>query len=118
MQFAEDRGRPTYKVVKDPDMILDKVHKTNPPLLFFDMAQPQQVDPAVIVPDNTVSVNYLNTEAYLTIARLKILTPPLVRSVISLAMQLCSHLDSPFVGSPVLYRKRLKLKPELSPRER
>jgi hypothetical protein len=55
MQFAEDRGGPTYKVVKDPDMILEKVQKNKIPLLSFDMAQTQGVDPAAIVPDDVVS---------------------------------------------------------------
>ncbi|KAH7253806.1 S-adenosyl-L-methionine-dependent methyltransferase [Fusarium redolens] len=52
MQFAEDRGGPTYKVVKDPDMILEKVQKNKIPLLSFDMAQTQGVDSAAIVPDD------------------------------------------------------------------
>lgn len=56
MQFAEDRGRPIYKVVKEPDMTM-----LNPPSNKFHlqilckMSQALQVDPAVIVPDNAVS---------------------------------------------------------------
>jgi len=86
MQFAEDRGRPTYKVVKDPDMILDETHKTYPSCTF-DMAETQQVDPAAIVADDAVSVDGLNMEAYLTIARQRILTLPLERFVVSMAIQ-------------------------------
>lgn len=51
------------------------------------MAQTQQVDPAAIVPDDAVSVDGLNMEAYLTIARLRILTLPLERFVIFMSIQ-------------------------------
>lgn len=51
------------------------------------MAQTQQVDPAAIVPDDAVSIDGLNMEAYLTIARLGILTLPLKRFVIFMAIK-------------------------------
>jgi hypothetical protein len=56
MQFTEDRGRPTYKMGKEPDMTL-----LNPPShkfhlrFLWKMAQALQADSTVIVSDDVVS---------------------------------------------------------------
>lgn len=56
MQFAEDRGRPTYKMGKEPDMTFlnPSSHKFHLRFLW-KMAQALQADPTVIVPDDAVS---------------------------------------------------------------
>jgi hypothetical protein len=61
MQFAEDRGRPTYKMGKEPDMTLPNppVHKFHLQFLW-KMAQALQADPTVIVPDDAVSTTQVD----------------------------------------------------------